>query len=57
MKVKYCVCIPVFKYVPEKIKNSKAANIIYPVVLMTVFIFDVSCIVKGSYNPFIYFNF
>ncbi len=50
-------CIPVFKYVPEKIKNSKASNVIYPLALMTVFIFAVSCIVKGSYNPFIYFNF
>ena len=50
-------CIPVFKYVPEKIKNGKIANVVYPIVLMTLFVFAVSCIVKGAYNPFIYFNF
>ncbi len=50
-------CVPVVKYIPEKIKNSKTANIVYPVVLMSLFVFAISCIVKGSYNPFIYFNF
>ncbi len=49
--------IPVFKYLPEKIKSSKIADAVYPLSLAVVFIVAVSCIVKGSYNPFIYFNF
>lgn len=49
--------IPIVKYIPEKIKDSKIANVIYPVVLMIFFILAISFIVKGSYNPFIYFNF
>ena len=50
-------CIPVFRYLPEKVKNGKISNVVYPIVLMVMFIFSVSSIVKGAYNPFIYFNF
>lgn len=50
-------CVPVFKYLPKKIKDGKIATAVYPIVLMITFIVAISCIVKGAYNPFIYFNF
>ena len=50
--------LPTAKLLREKIDNrSKAAEIIYVIVLMTLLLVAVSYLVKGSYNPFIYFNF
>lgn len=48
---------PVAPWMKGKLKSNVAANIIYPVLMAAVFAVAVSYIVKGSYNPFIYFNF
>ena len=37
--------------------NSKVADGLYTVMTLLLFVISVSYIVKGSYNPFIYFNF
>ena len=34
-----------------------AINAFYPILMMGVFLVGVTYLVKGSYNPFIYFNF
>ena len=40
-----------------KLKNKKVLVIPYVSVVITMFILSLSCIIKGTYNPFIYFNF
>lgn len=35
----------------------KAVTVIYPIVMLAAFIFAMSYLIKGAYNPFIYFNF
>jgi alginate O-acetyltransferase complex protein AlgI len=32
-------------------------SVVYPAAMLTLFFIAMSYIVKGSYNPFIYFNF
>ena len=49
--------LPIAPHLREKCKQNIIANIIYPVLLICIFILSVSYIIKGSYNPFIYFNF
>ncbi len=49
--------IPTARFVREKFGNTKAAAVLYPIALTLLFILSVSFIIKGSYNPFIYFNF
>jgi alginate O-acetyltransferase complex protein AlgI len=50
--------LPAARWIREKIDNrSKTADIIFVVVLMILLLVAVSYLVKGSYNPFIYFNF
>lgn len=49
--------IPVAPWLRKKLGNNIIANLIYPILLTAVFIISVSYIIKGSYNPFIYFNF
>lgn len=49
--------LPIIPMIPKKIRNAKITAIIYPVVLIALFLVAVSYIVKGAYNPFIYFNF
>lgn len=47
---------PVTKYVGEKF-NYKKATFIYPILIIALFLISISFIIKGSYDPFIYFNF
>lgn len=50
--------MPIYKYI-EKIvdKNKVVSCIVSPVCMTAVFLIAVSFLVKGTYNPFIYFNF
>jgi alginate O-acetyltransferase complex protein AlgI len=41
----------------EKAKWAWIFRFIYPIVMILLFVLSVSTIIKGSYNPFIYFNF
>lgn len=45
------------RYVYDQKRGFKALEIAYPVALLTLFAVCVSYLVKGTYNPFIYFNF
>ena len=59
----FILCTPIAKRfnklcVDGKMKLvSKCAVIVYPIVLMILFLISISYLVIGSYNPFIYFNF
>ncbi|MEG2276201.1 MAG: MBOAT family O-acyltransferase [Clostridia bacterium] len=48
---------PVSKLLPEKFKNHISTNILYVIGCLIILITSMSYIVKGAYNPFIYFNF
>ncbi len=48
--------LPIGKILTNKF-NNKIGNIIYLLFIILIFIISLSYIVKGSYNPFIYFNF
>ena len=48
---------PILKIAKRKLKNNIITNIIYILFILIIFIICISFIVKGSYNPFIYFNF
>ena len=44
--------------IAKKASSSKGIfSVLYPIALIVVFILSVSYLVKGGYNPFIYFNF
>jgi len=49
--------MPVSKYIKGKIRENIITDILYVVGMLSIFIISVSFIVKGSYSPFIYFNF
>lgn len=49
--------MPVGKLVRKKLQNNWFTEIVYMAGLIVLFMVSVSFIVKGSYNPFIYFNF
>lgn len=49
--------MPAAKIIRTKIKQSLLTDIIYAAIMIMLFVVSVSFIVKGSYNPFIYFNF
>ena len=53
--------IPIGKRCNKLIVEKKVAAIgfdmIYPVLMIGIFLIGVTYLVKGSYNPFIYFNF
>ncbi|HZJ77886.1 MAG TPA: MBOAT family O-acyltransferase [Clostridia bacterium] len=50
--------LPIAKYMREKFADKhKTLNVLYVVGIVVLFIVAVSYMVKGSYNPFIYFNF
>lgn len=57
------LCTPIAKVLEKKIVDSKSkvpaaiATVAYPVGLMAVVVVAFSYLVRGSYNPFIYFNF
>lgn len=52
---------PIAKYanklIVENTKGTKLLEYVYPFAIMILFIIVLSYLVKGSYNPFIYFNF
>ncbi|MBP3487862.1 MAG: MBOAT family protein [Roseburia sp.] len=54
-------CVPIGKRCNYLIVNGKVRtaviDVIYPVLMMGIFLICVTYLVKGSYNPFIYFNF
>ena len=52
--------MPVGKWVEKKLANSRAAwltDILHAAALLGIFLVSMSYLVKGTYNPFIYFNF
>ncbi len=48
---------PIAKVVAKKAQDKRAFQVIYPILLSGLFIITISYLVKGAYNPFIYFNF
>ena len=50
-------CILCFPLKQLKLKIKKKFNFIYVFIMVSIFILSLSYIVKGTYNPFIYFNF
>ena len=48
---------PIAKWTSDKLEGRKFWQIAYPVVMLTVFFFTLTFVVKNAYNPFIYFNF
>ncbi len=48
---------PLAKIIASRFKENYVTDIMYIIAIITLFIISVSFIVKGSYNPFIYFNF
>lgn len=59
----FILCFPVARRVNRIIVDreypilSMTATVIYPVVIMGLFVLSITYLVKGSYNPFIYFQF
>lgn len=49
-------CFPIQKLIKPKI-SEKLYNVLSVIVLAALFVISISFMVKGSYNPFIYFNF
>ena len=49
--------MPVTEWIKDKFPKSKMLDFLYPVVMIFLFVTSVSYIIKGAYNPFIYFNF
>ncbi|MBQ7596286.1 MAG: MBOAT family protein [Clostridia bacterium] len=49
-------CFPIYRLFKDKI-NSKVYNCISAAIIFALFILSLSFMVKGAYNPFIYFNF
>lgn len=48
---------PITSWVKSKVKKTIVTDILYAGCLIILFIASISFLVKGSYNPFIYFNF
>lgn len=48
---------PVAPWIGKKLKPSVVTDLLYTACLAALFIASISFLVKGSYNPFIYFNF
>ena len=51
---------PVYKWVEKKLANSPVAiltDVLHAAVLLGLFLVCITYLVKGTYNPFIYFNF
>lgn len=48
---------PILPKLKERYKDNVLCSGLMVVVLVAIAIFSISCIVKSSYNPFIYFNF
>lgn len=54
-------CVPIGRRVNYMIVNGKISHrltdVLYPVLMMGIFLICITYLIKGSYNPFIYFNF
>ncbi len=51
-------CFPIIRTVKKKTNTDKPIyTLIYGIVLIVFFLISVTYTVKGTYNPFIYFNF
>ena len=51
-------CLPICKILKERLsRDSLIINVIKTLVLSLLFIVSIAYVVKGAYNPFIYFNF
>lgn len=50
-------CLPVFKVVPERIRGRAAWGYARIAAMTLLMVASIAYIVKGTYNPFIYFNF
>lgn len=48
---------PIYKIINKKVKENKFIAPIYVIGMLILFIVAISYILKGAYNPFIYFNF
>ncbi len=48
---------PIYKIINKKVKENKFIAPIYVMAMLILFIVAISYILKGAYNPFIYFNF
>lgn len=48
---------PIYKIINKKVKENKLIALIYVMGMIILFIVAISYILKGAYNPFIYFNF
>ena len=48
---------PIAQYINAKFGENKLVSAMYPVVITVVFVLALTYVIKGSYNPFIYFNF
>ena len=49
--------MPVMEWLNNKFQNSRLISYSYSIFIFILFITAISYIVKGAYNPFIYFNF
>lgn len=62
-KLIYLICgiifsMPVYKHISKLVdKNHEVSLVVSPICMTLVFLVAVSFLVKGTYNPFIYFNF
>jgi len=45
------------KFIVDKYNGFKILESLYPVTIMTLFLICICYLIKGTYNPFIYFNF
>ena len=48
---------PIAGYINSKLGKSKIFGFFYPIVITAFFFLALTYVIKGSYNPFIYFNF
>ncbi|MFI3163924.1 MAG: MBOAT family O-acyltransferase [Bacillota bacterium] len=53
----FIFAVPIVECINKKCGNSKIWTTVKSVAIVCIFLISISFIVKGSYNPFIYFNF
>ena len=49
--------MPIVGYISKKFENNKFASVLYAAAQILILIIAIAFMIKGSYNPFIYFNF
>ena len=50
-------CLPLKDWIWKRIKNNNVKIVLKSVLIFVIFIVSVTYVIKGTYNPFIYFNF